>query len=98
MFATLTTGIGFLAAVHDLEGWTPMLGGAIIGWGIAAMHYTGMMALKLRGRFTWSPDFVLSWSNEQKTCTASVGAADLVAFPAGWRSAIQSAVRVESAC
>jgi diguanylate cyclase (GGDEF)-like protein/PAS domain S-box-containing protein len=60
MFATFTTGIGFLAALHDLEGWTPMLGGAITGCGIAAMHYAGMMALKLPGRFTWSPDFVIA--------------------------------------
>jgi NO-binding membrane sensor protein with MHYT domain len=60
MFATFTTGIGFLAALRDLEGWTPILGGAMIGCGIAAMHYTGMMALKLPGRFTWSPDFVIT--------------------------------------
>jgi NO-binding membrane sensor protein with MHYT domain len=60
MIATLTTGIGFLAALQDLEGWTPMFGGALIGCGIAAMHYTGMMALQLPGRLTWSPDFVIA--------------------------------------
>jgi diguanylate cyclase (GGDEF)-like protein/PAS domain S-box-containing protein len=60
IIATVTTGIGFLAALHDLEGWTPMLGGAVIGCGIAAMHYTGMIALQLPGRFTWSPDLVIT--------------------------------------
>jgi diguanylate cyclase (GGDEF)-like protein/PAS domain S-box-containing protein len=60
IIATLVTGIGFLAALHDLERWTPVLGGALIGCGIAAMHYTGMMALQLPGRLTWSPDLVIA--------------------------------------
>jgi NO-binding membrane sensor protein with MHYT domain len=60
IIAILISGTGFLAALHDLERWTPVLGGAVIGCGIAAMHYTGMMALRLPGRLTWSPDFVIA--------------------------------------
>ena len=37
---------------------SPMLGGAIVGGGVAAMHYTGMSALKLPGHITWSPELV----------------------------------------
>jgi diguanylate cyclase (GGDEF)-like protein/PAS domain S-box-containing protein len=60
IIATLITGVGFLAALHDLERGTPVLGGAVIGCGIAAMHYTGMMGLHLPGRLTWSPDLVIA--------------------------------------
>ena len=35
-----------------------MVGGAIVGSGIAAMHYTGMMALELPGRLSWAPNLV----------------------------------------
>jgi diguanylate cyclase (GGDEF)-like protein/PAS domain S-box-containing protein len=60
IIAILVSGTGFLAALHDLERWTPVLGGAVIGCGIAAMHYTGMMALRLPGRLSWSPEFVIA--------------------------------------
>ena len=33
-------------------------GGCVIGAGIAAMHYTGMMALELPGRIVWERDLV----------------------------------------
>ena len=36
------------------------VGGAVIGVGIAAMHYTGMLALELPGQITWSLDFVVA--------------------------------------
>ena len=34
------------------------LGGAIVGGGVACMHYTGMWALQLPGHVHWSPDLV----------------------------------------
>ena len=36
------------------------IGGAVVGCGIAAMHYTGMMALEIAGRITWSPHVAAS--------------------------------------
>jgi PAS domain-containing protein len=36
------------------------LGGAVVGGGIAAMHYTGMMALELPGSITWVPSVVVA--------------------------------------
>ena len=35
------------------------MGGAIVGAGVACMHYTGMLALELPGTITWSFDLVL---------------------------------------
>src|ERR1700675_880247 len=36
------------------------IGGAVVGMGVAAMHYTGMMALELPARVVWSPGIVLA--------------------------------------
>ena len=35
-----------------------MLGGGIVGAGVACMHYTGMWALQLPGHVHWAPDLV----------------------------------------
>jgi len=56
--AVTTSGIA-LAVYNRFKGARP-LGGAIVGLGIAAMHYMGMMALQLPGRIIWSPDLVIA--------------------------------------
>ena len=57
--ASLISGLGMLVALrHAGLLWGP-LGGAILGGGIAAMHYTGMMALEVPGRITWSTPIVV---------------------------------------
>jgi diguanylate cyclase (GGDEF)-like protein/PAS domain S-box-containing protein len=58
LFAALITGVGLMVALRDFARWSPAIGGAIVGGGIAAMHYTGMMALELPGRITWSFEIV----------------------------------------
>ena len=40
--------------------WAAPIGGAIVGAGIAGMHYLGMSALELPGNVTWSADLVLA--------------------------------------
>ena len=60
LIASLITGLGLGVALLDFARWTPALGGAIVGGGIAVMHYTGMMALELPGRITWSPQLVIA--------------------------------------
>ena len=50
------SGLG--VALHRDSRWLPMLGGAIVGAGVACMHYTGMWALELPGRVIWSSDLV----------------------------------------
>src|ERR1041384_2546857 len=59
--AMLVTSGGLSIAVANRAGrYLPALGGAIVGGGVACMHYTGMFALELPGRVTWSPDLVVA--------------------------------------
>jgi diguanylate cyclase (GGDEF)-like protein/PAS domain S-box-containing protein len=58
LFAALITGVGLRIALRDFARWSAAIGGAIVGGGIAAMHYTGMMALEVPGRITWSFDLI----------------------------------------
>jgi diguanylate cyclase (GGDEF)-like protein len=53
-----SSGLGF--AANDFGRWRAPLGGAIIGAGIASMHYLGMWALEVPGRVSWSLDLVLA--------------------------------------
>src|SRR4030088_1824550 len=50
--AIFLTGIGLAVAVMEMAGsrWSASLGGALVGGGIAAMHYTGMAAFETMGR------------------------------------------------
>ena len=50
--ATITAG-GLAVAVCSTGRWGAPIAGAIVGGGIACMHYTGMWALELPGRVTW---------------------------------------------
>ena len=50
--ATITAG-GLAVAVCSTGRWGAPTAGAIVGGGIACMHYTGMWALELPGRVTW---------------------------------------------
>ena len=60
LIAVSITAAGLGMALLNLGSWTSLLGGAAVGGGIAAMHYTGMMALELPGRITWAPGLVLA--------------------------------------
>jgi diguanylate cyclase (GGDEF)-like protein len=59
ILAALVTGVGLTVAVQGGLGWLgPPIGGAIVGGGVACMHYTGMFALQLPGHITWSTPLV----------------------------------------
>ena len=58
VLAGAITCLGLSVAVRNQSRWLPMIGGAIVGGGVAVMHYTGMSALKLPGHITWSPELV----------------------------------------
>jgi diguanylate cyclase (GGDEF)-like protein/PAS domain S-box-containing protein len=60
LIAVLITGAGLGVALLDFASWTAALAGAVVGGGIAAMHYTGMIALELPGRITWAPNLVVA--------------------------------------
>ena len=58
--AVAITGAGLSIAIGNPNGWSPKVGGAIVGGGVASMHYTGMWALELPGRVTWAPDLAVA--------------------------------------
>jgi diguanylate cyclase (GGDEF)-like protein/PAS domain S-box-containing protein len=58
--AILSTLIGLVVATDALVRWSGAVGGAIVGAGIACMHYTGMRALEMPGYLVWDTDYVLA--------------------------------------
>jgi NO-binding membrane sensor protein with MHYT domain len=51
--AAVITAAGLAVAVYVRHPFAGMVGGGIIGGGIAIMHYTGMWAVQVPGRITW---------------------------------------------
>jgi len=60
VFAVLITGIGLGITLSGERRVWAAIGGAVVGIGVAAMHYTGMVALELPARISWSPDIVIA--------------------------------------
>ena len=60
LIAILVTGLGLGIALLYFGRWTAALGGAVVGSGIAAMHYTGMIALEVPGHITWLSNLVVA--------------------------------------
>ncbi len=56
--AIILTGCGFATALSRTLPGANWLGGAIVGGGIAVMHYTGMAAFEIQGRIVWDPVLV----------------------------------------
>src|SRR6185312_10678391 len=76
--AILLTGAGLLIASGNRLPARRWIGGATVGGGIAAMHYTGMAAFEIAGRLQWNPVLVVA----SIALGAAIGAA---ALPAGLR-------------
>jgi methyl-accepting chemotaxis protein len=58
--AAVITSVGLAIAAYHPSRAGAVLAGAIVGGGIAVMHYTGMWAVELPGRIAWSPDLLLA--------------------------------------
>ncbi|GLS64089.1 EAL domain-containing protein [Methylobacterium oxalidis] len=58
VFAIALTGIGLAVSLIAALPLAPAIGGAILGGGIAAMHYTGMTAFEVPGHIRWDPVLV----------------------------------------
>ncbi len=56
--AVLLTGVGLAVSMTPDRRFGPWLGGAIVGGGIAAMHYIGMAAFEIAGVIIWDPTLV----------------------------------------
>jgi diguanylate cyclase (GGDEF)-like protein/PAS domain S-box-containing protein len=57
--AVAITTVGLAFAATQRSRMAGLIGGAIVGAGIACMHYIGMSALKLPGFLLWSVDLVI---------------------------------------
>lgn len=57
-YAIALTGAGLAVALWRALPAAPVLGGLILGGGIAAMHYTGMAAFEVPGHLRWDPTLV----------------------------------------
>ncbi|MEE7475508.1 EAL domain-containing protein [Methylobacterium hispanicum] len=57
-YAIVLTGAGLTLAQHRAVPLAPVLGGGVLGGGIAAMHYTGMAAYEVAGHLRWDPALV----------------------------------------
>jgi len=57
--AASVTAIGLGIAIYGRSRWSTPLGGAVVGGGVACMHYLGMAAVEIPGRVTWLFDYVL---------------------------------------
>jgi NO-binding membrane sensor protein with MHYT domain len=60
ILAVVVTGLGFSLAVGRSSLRRAALGGAIVGAGVAGMHFTGMWALEVPGRVTWIPSLLVA--------------------------------------
>lgn len=58
LLATLATGAGIAIATSRDTSDHHLVGGAVIGGGIAAMHFVGMAAYEVEGRLLWDQRFV----------------------------------------
>ena len=58
LLAVCIVAIGLCVALFSARRPVVALGGAIIGAGVAAMHYTGMAALEFPAYIVWSPGIV----------------------------------------
>lgn len=58
--AVVGSTAGLVIAGSGLSRFTPVLGGAVVGLSIAAMHYTGMMAYRVQGLVSWDVPFLVA--------------------------------------
>jgi NO-binding membrane sensor protein with MHYT domain len=74
LIAVIVTGIGLLIVGFGRQNWTTLVAaGTFMGLGVAAMHYTGMAAMRLTGRMTYNPTlFILSVVIAIVACTVAL--------------------------
>jgi PAS domain S-box-containing protein len=59
VIAIVVSGLGLFVVYRQRGSWPAILGGGILaGIGIAAMHYTGMAAMRMAARLSYDPFFV----------------------------------------
>jgi signal transduction histidine kinase/ActR/RegA family two-component response regulator len=59
LVATVMTSAGFATALFGPHRRRALVGGAMVGVGISAMHYMGMASLRIPAEIVWKPDLVI---------------------------------------
>jgi diguanylate cyclase (GGDEF)-like protein len=59
LVATVMTTAGFATALPGKSHWHALIGGGMVGVGIAVMHYMGMASLRIPAEIVWMPDLVI---------------------------------------
>lgn len=54
------TGLGLAIGISPRVRFARWVGGAVVGGGIAAMHYIGMAAFEIEGRIVWDASLVVA--------------------------------------
>ncbi|HWV13373.1 MAG TPA: MHYT domain-containing protein, partial [Sphingobium sp.] len=60
LVAIAATSAGFWLALKSPLMMSRLVAGAVVGLGVAAMHYLGMQAVQVFGRFSWSVSYVIA--------------------------------------
>ncbi|HBR27699.1 MAG TPA: bifunctional diguanylate cyclase/phosphodiesterase [Rhizobiales bacterium] len=97
LIAMGVTAIGFLIAVQGDTRWYPAAGGAVIGLGIADMHYTGMRAFSTTGTVSWDASIVVA-SIVLGVVFASVALVAFHASPRKWAAASAAGLLTIAIC
>jgi diguanylate cyclase (GGDEF)-like protein len=58
--AAFMTTVGFVVVRFGDRRWSGAAGGAMVGIGIAGMHYMGMASLRIPAEVVWLPDLVMA--------------------------------------
>jgi len=58
--AAVITFAGMAVAAVWPSRWAAPLGGAVVGFGVAVMHYTGMFAVRIPGFMIWNAELVIA--------------------------------------
>ena len=59
LIAVIVVGVGlFIAGLRGKGGWPLMLGGLVVGFGVASMHYLGMAAIRTPDTLRYNPELV----------------------------------------
>jgi diguanylate cyclase len=60
LIAICVSGVGFCIAERQRSTWIYLFAGAVVGAGIATMHYAGMQALNIAGHIRWHGGLVIT--------------------------------------
>ena len=90
LIAIAVTGLGLAVAIYGRMRWAPAAGGALVGGGIACMHYLGITALLMTGEILWATDLVVASILLGVVCGAA--ALHVMAQGIGLRTTLSGAV------